>query len=278
MEEITLKKAFAPIALTALLLTLPAGCQKPDVKQVAEAPSPAATETAVTAGDPAAAAPVQPAPAQSGTVKETMDAGGYTYVQVDNGSELIWAAAPQFTVAVGDEVTIPPGMPMANYHSNSLDRDFDVVYFVGAIMPAGAEGLPVSDPADMAAVDLSAVPGHPAPGQTADVADVDLDGIEKAEGGHTVAELFSGKADLSGQQVTIRGKVVKFSAGIMGKNWLHLQDGTAHEGANDLTVTTDAMANKGDTVLIRGTLVTDKDFGSGYRYDVIIEDAEVTQN
>jgi hypothetical protein len=277
MEEITLKKVLAPIALTALLFTLAAGCQKSDVKPLAEAPAPEATEAAAPAGDPAGAAAPQSAPAQSGTVMETMDAGGYTYVQVDNGSELIWAAAPQFTVAVGDEVTIPPGMPMANYHSTSLDRDFDVVYFVSAIMPAGAEGLPVSDPAAMAAVDLSTVPGHPAPGQT-EATDIDLKGVEKAEGGHTVAELFSGKADLSGQKMSVRGKVVKFSAGIMGKNWIHLQDGTAHEGANDLTVTTDAMVNKGDTVLIRGTLITDKDFGAGYRYDVIIEDAEVTPN
>jgi hypothetical protein len=282
MEEITLNKALAPIALTAFLLTLAPGCQKPDVQQVAETPAPAATEAASPAGDPAGdpaeAGQAQPAAAQSGTVMETMDAGGYTYVQVDTGSELIWAAAPQFTVAVGDQVTIPPGMPMANYHSNSLDRDFDVVYFVSAIMPADAEGLPVPDPTAMAPVDLSSVPGHPAPGKAADAAGVDLSDVEKAEGGHTVAEIFSGKEDLSGQQVSIRGKVVKFSAGIMGKNWLHLQDGTAHEGANDLTITTDAVVNKGDTVLVRGTLVTDKDFGAGYRYDVIIEEAEVTQN
>lgn len=278
MEEITLNKTFAPIALTAFLLTLAPGCQKPDVQQLAETPAPAATEAASPAGDPSAAAPAQPAPAQSGAVVETMDAGGYTYVQVDTGSELIWAAAPQFAVAVGDEVTIPPGMPMANYHSKSLDRDFDVVYFVSAIMPAGAEGLPLPDPAAMAPVDLASVPGHPAPGQSTDAAGVDLSDVTKAEDGHTVAEIFSGKADLSGQQVSIRGKVVKFSAGIMGKNWLHLQDGTNHEGANDLTITTDAMVTKGDTVLVRGTLVTDKDFGAGYRYDVIIEDAEVTQN
>jgi len=277
MEETTLKKVLAPIALTALILTLAVGCQKSDVKPLAEAPSPEATEAASPAGDPAGAAAPQAAPAQSGTVMETMDAGGYTYVQVDTGSELVWAAAPQFTVAVGDEVTIPPGMPMANYHSKSLDRDFDVVYFVSAIMPAGAEGLPVPDPAAMAPVDLSTVPGHPAPGQ-AEATDVDLEGVEKAEGGQTVAEIFSGKADLSGQKISVRGKVVKFSAGIMGKNWIHLQDGTAHEGANDLTVTTDAMVKKGDTVLVNGTLITDKDFGAGYRYDVIIEDAEVTPN
>ena len=74
----------------------------------------------------------------------------------------------------------------------------------------------------------------------------------------------------------MRGKVVKFSANIMGKNWVHLQDGTGESGINDLTVTTSAVVNKGDTVLVSGVLVIDKDFGYGYSYDVIIEDAEVS--
>jgi len=69
--------------------------------------------------------------------------------------------------------------------------------------------------------------------------------------------------------------VVKFSPEIMGKNWIHLQDGTGVSGANDLTVTTSATAQTGDTVTISGVLVTDKDFGYGYSYDVIVEDAEV---
>jgi len=63
---------------------------------------------------------------------------------------------------------------------------------------------------------------------------------------------------------------------IMGKNWLHVQDGTGGPGANDLTVTCATTAKVGDIVLIRGTLVIDKDFGAGYKYDVMIEDAQIT--
>ena len=73
----------------------------------------------------------------------------------------------------------------------------------------------------------------------------------------------------------MRGKVVKFSPEIMGKNWIHLQDGTGKEGTNDLTVTTKMMAKVGDTVVISGAVATDKDFGYGYKYGVIIEDADV---
>jgi hypothetical protein len=62
----------------------------------------------------------------------------------------------------------------------------------------------------------------------------------------------------------------------MGKNWIHLQDGTGDNGSNDLTVTTDSTVNVGDTVLVSGVLNTDKDFGYGYQYAVIVEDAKIT--
>jgi hypothetical protein len=155
-------------------------------------------------------------------------------------------------------------MPMKDYHSKTLDRTFDVVYFVDSIMVGGEQAL--SGEAKMPE-------GHPAVGATEPA--VKIEGIEKVAGGKTVAEIFSGKADLSGKEVAVRGQVVKFSAEIMGKNWIHLQDGTGAEGTSDLTVTTTAMVKVGDTVVVTGPVVTDKDFGYGYKYDVIIEDAKV---
>ena len=102
--------------------------------------------------------------------------------------------------------------------------------------------------------------------------------IAKAEGGQTVEEIITKKAELSGKKVSVHGKVVKYNAGIMGSNWIHLQDGTGSSaaGTNDLTITTQAEVSVGDMVLISGMLTTDKDFGAGYKYDVIIEDAAVT--
>jgi hypothetical protein len=116
---------------------------------------------------------------------------------------------------------------------------------------------------------------HPVP-TASPVADVDLTGIEKAAGGKTVAEVFAEKDQLAGANVTIRGKVVKTNAGVMGKNWLHVRDGSGAEGTNDLTVTTaSVLPEVGSTVVVSGPLTLDKDFGMGYQYDVIIEDAEV---
>ncbi len=98
----------------------------------------------------------------------------------------------------------------------------------------------------------------------------------KPEGGKTVNEIYLQRDSLSGKEVILRAKVVKFSPQIMGKNWLHVQDGTGEKGTNDLTVTSAAAAKVGDTVLVKGALSTNKDFGLGYKYDLIIEDAQVT--
>jgi hypothetical protein len=182
-----------------------------------------------------------------GTVIETMDSGGYTYSLVDTGADKFWAAAPQYQVQVGDHVDVPEGMPMSNYHSKSLNRTFEVVHFVNEVRV-----------------------------ERGGVVDIRFDGLHRAEGGYTVAEIFAERTRLSGQDVDIRGKVVKFSSNIMGWNWIHLQDGTGESGNNDLTVTTDAEAKVGDTVLVNGTVIADKDFGYGYKYDVFIEDASVS--
>ena len=90
-------------------------------------------------------------------------------------------------------------------------------------------------------------------------------------------EVFAQAAALNGKEVLLRAKVVKYNGGIMGKNWLHVQDGSGAAGTNDLTVTTSAPAELGQVLLIKGTLATGKDFGAGYKYAVLIEDATLTQ-
>ena len=100
--------------------------------------------------------------------------------------------------------------------------------------------------------------------------------ITKAKGGYTVEELYAKKDALKGKKVAVRGKVVKFNGDIMGRNWLHLQDGSGKQGANDITVTTNQNAKIGDTIIATGVMATNKDFGGGYSYEVILEDAAFT--
>jgi len=260
-SEVNVKKALILIFTGVLALTI-VGCKEETPKQTQQTDTPAA---------------VQPtAQGKTGTVVETMNSGGYTYVQFDTGTEKIWAAAPEFAVKVGDPVIVPEGMPMQNHTSKTLNRTFELIYFVDSVMVGGAQA---------AATPGSMPEGHPDPAAAAAAAEghsrpeiakteVDMSGLTKA--GKTVAEIFAEQDALAGQEVTIRAKVVKFSPEIMGTNWLHLQDGTGEAGTNDLTITSATTVNVGDTVLAKGVVTTNKDFGFGYKYDVIIEKADVT--
>lgn len=220
------------------------------------AQAPAAAETA----PPAAAATF------AGKVVETMDAGAYTYVRVADGGKEIWAASNRFAVAVGEQVVVPLDMPMENFHSDTLDRTFPVIYFAGAIAREG-ELKPPSMPA-----------GHPpiaGAGMAHDQAPAPA--VEPVAGGMTIAEIWAGKDRLAGSTVSVRGRVVRYNPGIMGTNWVHLQDGSGSSanGTHDLTVTTPATVKLGDVVTATGAVVIDQDFGAGYTYSVMIREAAV---
>lgn len=254
-----MKKTFTLVLAGLVTVALAAGC-KDKAPQASANAQPG--QPAMQGGAPAAG--------KTGTVVETMNSAGYTYVQVDTGKEKIWAAAPEFQVKVGDPVVVPEGMPMTNYHSKTLNRDFDLVYFVDSVLVGGASAA-----AGGAMPGAKMPEGHPPVNQGVEAKGVDFSGLKKADGGKTVQEVFAGKSELAGKEVTLRGKVVKFSPEIMGKNWIHLQDGTGADGTNDITITTSNTAKVGDTVLVTGKVTADKDFGYGYKYALIVEDAKV---
>ena len=209
----------------------------------------------------------------SGNVVETMNALGYTYVLVETDTEQVWAATPQFAVSEGDLVVVPDGMPMHNHYSQTLDRHFDVIYFVESILNAS------SSTASTGETPQGQMPaGHPpiaGMGATTPATVTDLD---KLEGGMNIEEIYAASSDLSGQEVKLRGQVVKFSPQIMGTNWIHLQDGSGNPeaGTHDLTVTSNTQLKVGDIVVASGKLTVDKDFGHGYVYDLIVENAVVS--
>jgi hypothetical protein len=198
----------------------------------------------------------------TGTVIETIDVGAYTYVHVDAAGEKVWAAGPHTELQAGDVVSFSPAMPMPNYHSKTLDRTFDVVYFVARLQTPGAgqETPPPHPPIRQADVPLT----------------IDVSGLAKAEGGKTIREILSDKDQLAGQEVAVRGKVTKFTAKVMGKNWIHLRDATIDPaGAEDLIITTTDEAEIGTTLLVRGEISVNRDFGFGYSYELLIEDAGI---
>lgn len=206
------------------------------------------------------------APAQSQLlVTQVMTASPYTYVEGEKDGTRVWMASNQFEVKVGDIVEYPDGPVMSNFHSKTLDRTFEQIIFTDhiSVVTGGAGSAPQSATvaADTTASTLAAA--------------AEVVSVEKAEAGYTIAELFARRQELSGQMVSVRGNVVKYNAEIMGKNWIHLHDGSGESGTDDLTVTTSDVANIGDTVLVSGILSTDMDFGAGYAYSLIMDEASV---
>jgi len=241
-----------------------------DSKQANKAPAPASAPSS---------------DAMTGTVLETMDSGGYTYMKLKTAGGEVWAAVNQAKVQKGQAVTVTSPMLMQNFESKTLHRKFDRILFgtlassasapPGGQAPALPPGHPATSgsgatPASMAAQHAAAASGPE---------DVGSIKVAKAEGGKTVAEIYGQRAALKDKEVAIRGKVVKYTPEVMGKNWIHLRDGSGSRDKkdDDLTVTTTATAAVGDVILVRGIVHLDRDFGAGYSYSVIIEDAKVSK-
>ncbi len=199
----------------------------------------------------------------SGKVIETMDSGGYTYAQIENKGEKIWVAMPKSKIAKGETITVRPGAEMRNFESKTLKRKFDSIIFSGGLVQSPNEekaSAKTGSKAQVSSFDKSVK-------------------VEKAKGpdAYTVAEIHEKAAALNGKKAVIKGKVVKISSGIMQRNWIHLQDGTgtAEKGTHDLVVTSQDLPAVGDTITVSGVIHKDKDFGSGYKYGVIMEDASI---
>jgi hypothetical protein len=258
---------------------------------------------------PSAASPTEQTPAHAaaaespiavqGRLLERIDQGTYSYLRIQTASGEEWAAVPQAEIAKGTDVGVTNATLMHDFESKTLNRKWPQIWFGTLAVRGGAAAVdngaqPPHDAihAGLGAPPSDAVHGHgaaPAPSE-ADVSAQhalaatggDYAGdvkVPKAEGpdAHTVGELWQGRAALKDKPVVVRGKVVKFNGGVMGRNWIHVRDGSGGAGTNDLTVTSSDEAAVGDVVTVKGTLHVDKDFGAGYAYPVIVEQSTLAR-
>lgn len=191
-------------------------------------------------------------------VTEVITVEGYTYLKVKEGGPEYWIAVQETPIKVGDTISYAKAMEMRNFTSRQLNRTFESILFVSSIKKlsdggSGNEGTVESGKAaetKKAAEDIS---------------------VEPAASGLTIGGLFAKRDSYSNKMVRIKGKVTKFNEAIMGKNWVHLEDGTGGPGTNDLLVTTQEKVNVGDVVEFEGTIILNKDFGAGYKYELLME-------
>jgi len=191
--------------------------------------------------------------------KEVIQTNNYTYVRVSEDDKDYWIAINYAEIKEGTTYYWSQGGEMNNFTSKELKRTFPSIYFISDFTDQ-----PITRPTLL-----------PSPGAQGKLEVPEQPGIHvnKAEGGITIAELYARKSEYAGKTVRICGQVVKFSPHIMKKNWVHIQDGTRDAGKFDLTVTTNDSVSVGNVVLFEGVVALDKDFGYGYKYNVIIEDA-----
>lgn len=234
----------------------------------------------------------------SGEVLEVKVTDSNTYLRLKTQDGEIWAAVFKSPVKVGDAITIENAIVMKNFESKSLKKTFPTIIFgsiagVNAPVPpnmmaGSAPPMASSAPGKMAgsamggsgtsmmgvAPKMNPAQAHSGIAQADDVGKIKV-AKAKGENAHTVAEIITKSTELKDKQVLVRGKVVKYNPGIMGKNWVHLRDGSgsAAKETNDILVTTLGQTKIGDVVTVKGTVRTDKDFGMGYTYKALIEDA-----
>ncbi len=281
-----MKKLLCIANILALALTLQA-CKNEKAATSTEQPQATAASEIMAPGE--LAFPL------AGKVLETFNSGGYTYMRLDTAAGEKWAAVMATDVAVGEEIAIGEGSSMFDFHSKTLERTFDEIIFSSGIIDRPAGGADVAAPVAAAAgsfadalqsetpmgddphagIDPSMMGSNKAVVTATDIK------VDKATGdnAYTVGEVYAKAAELNGKKVRIKGQIMKVSKAIMGKNWLHIQDGSGDtmKNTHDLVVTTAEMPEKGQVITIEGLVSADKDFGAGYRYDVIVEDAMIAK-
>ena len=195
-------------------------------------------------------------------VNEVQQTGDYTYILVQQSNQEFWLAVSKTDVEVGEKLYFTDAMEMKNFESKELNRVFESIYFVDQVS---------KEPIDAEA-------------KKAEVISKRQEGIQKlldsiqispVDGGYSIGELYKNADKYNQQTVKVRGQVVKVNLDIMDRNWVHLMDGTKGENRSDLTFTTNDVVKVGDTVTFEGVLALDREFGAGYVYPLIVENAVV---
>ena len=195
-------------------------------------------------------------------VKKVEQTSNYTYISAEENGKEYWMAVNSMEVKPGDSLYYSKAGEMKDFHSRELNRSFPSIYFV--------EDASSTLPQPQQAEKKPLTPQKPTLKKWEEVS------VVVPAGGISLAKLYENPGIYSGKPVIIRGMVTKYNAQIMKKNWLHIQDGTEFGGKYDLTVTSLDSALVGKMATFKGTITLNKDFGSGYFYVVIMEDARIS--
>jgi hypothetical protein len=203
-------------------------------------------------------------------VEEVVQASNYTYLRVSDNNAEIWMAVNAQEAAPGEVYYYDSAnaLEMKDFNSKELKRTFPSIYFVQNLSKE-----PIAAPAAGASMGEQKLPAKPVKNAALKKEGVS---VAPAQDGLTIDKLYADRSNYEGKKVKMKGQVVKINEGVMGKNWIHIQDGTGTDNF-DLTVTTLDGVKMDDVVAFEGTISLKKDFGYGYFYEVIMEDAKLVK-
>ncbi|MDT3696703.1 MAG: hypothetical protein ROY99_09965 [Ignavibacterium sp.] len=191
-------------------------------------------------------------------VEEKIDASTYSYLKVNENNNSYWIAVNKMDINPGEYLMFSQAMEMQNFKSESLNKTFDKILFVDDARKSESN------------TDLKSPHQNIAAGKDESI------NISKLKDGYTVEQIYQKKDELEFKIVKVKGKVVKVNENIMGTNWIHIQDGTGSNGTHDLLLTSNQSVKAGSTIIAEGKVIKDKDFGSGYYYNVLLENSKIT--
>lgn len=186
-------------------------------------------------------------------VQEVIQTSGYTYLRTKEGEKEIWIAIVKIPAIVGQTYTYDDAAPIKDFTSKELKRTFPEVFFIGKLTLATE---------NKTTLEKNKKNTSKKPTKIVDA---------------SIAKLYENKKSFAGKAVRIKGKVTKRTPNIMGRTWIHIEDGTSFSGKFDITATTEQEVKVGDNISIEGEITIDKDFGSGYFFELIMEDANILQ-
>ena len=193
-------------------------------------------------------------------VQEVFQATAYTYLKVKEADENFWIAINRREIEPGAKISFAGALEMRNFQSKDLQRTFDKIYFVSRIVAGDSS---------------ESQPAMSMTHQTRPEPEKKEVSVESVKGGVKIGELFANRDSYADKTVLVKGQVTKVNRAIMDKNWIHLQDGTSDSGNFDLTITTTDDVKVGDIATFEGKITLNKDFGAGYSYEVIMEEARL---
>jgi hypothetical protein len=214
------------------------------------------------------------------SVLEVIQVEKYTYLRIKEAGKEFWMAVPTIEVKPGETLYYSSGMLMTKFESKELKRTFDEIIFVDRISKDEAGLIPEKDASATLPLNHAKIENNdkasPVNGSSKDAVKLNIK-PEPVKNGISIAELLKNPKSYEGKKVIVKGKVTKYTAGVMGKNWVHLQDGTDYKGKFELIITTADDLKDIKSATFEGAITLNKDLGYGYFFEVLMEDAKLVK-